>query len=103
MIPHRTNEPGEPPRRLSPDVERELERALHAFATGQDATGMLRPALESAARDARERNMRAEELLMAFKAVERRVRAPLGEETPSGSPLRVPLIRALLEAYYSAG
>jgi hypothetical protein len=107
MVPQHTGSPGGPPRSLAPNVEKELEDTFRAIAAGQDVKLRLQRAIEAAARDARERQLRAEELLLAFKAIEERsgvlVSGGLfvgGTGYPVG---RSQLIRTLIEAYYGFG
>lgn len=59
----------------------------------------LRRAVNAAAHDAREKLMRAEELLLAFKALEARITAKRLRATPPASE-RHRLIKLLIEAYY---
>lgn len=99
MVAQHTKTPDEPPRPLSAAVAEELEQAVRAFLSqpSGDADEALRRAIASAGRDARERQLRPEELLLAFKSIEERVRAASSKGHASA---RTRLIQALLEAYY---
>src|SRR5205809_3420381 len=75
MVAQHTNTPEEPPRSLSPEVTEQLEQALRDFAAAAKpmVTEVLRTALARAGDDARARKLRAEELILLFKAMEQRI------------------------------
>jgi hypothetical protein len=103
MVAQPTNTPEEPPRSLSPGVKEQLEQALREFADAAKpiVTDALRSALERAGNDARARKLRAEELILLFKAMEQRIGVKFPDlEREGGATFRTRLIRALLEAYY---
>ena len=102
MVPQHTNPPGDPPRSLSPDVEKQLEQSLRTFLKTKNAPADdVRSALQAAARDARARSLRAEELLTILKSLELRLGSSIpedgGDDKDAG---RSRLIRAMIEAYY---
>ena len=85
-------------RSFSPEVEAALEAAMREEWTGDEPPETLRAAVRAAARDAKQRLLRAEEMLVAFKAIELRAAArhgPLGRGED-----RVRIVRALIDAYY---
>ena len=99
MVPDRQH-PADEARAFSPDVEAALESAMLELWTGGDPPAALRAALRAAAHDAKERLLRAEEMLVAFKRIETRAaarRAVAGREPED----RLRMVRALNEAYYS--
>jgi hypothetical protein len=102
MVPQQTNPPGEPPRTLSPDVEQQLEQSLRTFLTTKNASADdVRSALQRAAKDARARSLRAEELLTILKGLESRIGTVLPEDGGGDRDAgRSRLIRAMIEAYY---
>jgi hypothetical protein len=103
MVARHTNTPEEPFRSLSPEVEEQLERALHDFAAAASPVvpDSLRATLERAGNEARERKLRPEELILVFKALERRIGVRFPDPSTPGDPtFRTRLIRALLEGYY---
>lgn len=103
MVAQHSNTPGEPPRSLSAEVEQRLERALRGLVADRSTaiTEGLTDALKAAGSDARERNLRPEELILVFKTLEERIGVTRSdEETGPRSNFRARLIRALLEAYY---
>jgi hypothetical protein len=87
-------------RSLSVHVEAQLSAALvaHAKQPTPETAQSLKSALEVAAREARERELRSEELLLVFKAIERTSGVMLADEKAAAS--RNQLIKSLLEAYY---
>lgn len=92
------------PRALDPRVEQELVDALkaHFSSKGSDATrGALNDAMTAAARDARARQLRPEELVLAFKALEHRAGYAVPDKGTRGDRSRSQLIQALLDAYYA--
>jgi hypothetical protein len=88
------------PRSLTPKVEAQLTAALQAHAAhpSDETEKGLKGAIEEAARDARARELRSEELVLVFKAIERTSGVLLADEKTSSSRNR--LIKALLDAYY---
>jgi hypothetical protein len=102
MVPQ--NSHGQPPRAFSPEVEEQLVRALSALTRAKqtEPDEALKCALEAAGREAKERELHPEELILTFKRVEHRIE-PLGvgDDTQRVN-LRTKLIRLLLEAYFSA-
>jgi hypothetical protein len=103
MVAQHTNTPEESPRALSPEVTEQLEQALREFAAAARpmVTDAMRTALEKAGSDARERKLRAEELILVFKSMEQRIGLKFPDPERAGDPtFRTRLIRALLEAYY---
>ena len=102
MVPQHTTPPEGPSRTLSPTVEQQLEQALRAFLKTKNAQADgLRTALRVAAKDARERKLRAEELLTVLKSMEQRIGITIPEETDGDKDAsRSRLIRAMIEAYY---
>jgi hypothetical protein len=99
MVPQ--NSHGQP-RSFSPDVEEQLTRALIAVTSANEPVQSdLQQAIESAGRDAKERSLNPEELILAFKQIERRLDFDAVRDDLMRVNLRTKLIRALLEAYYS--
>ena len=99
MVPQHSS--GNPPQSLSPELEQALERAFRSFSAGApDATAALTEAVRAVGKDARERGLHPEHLLLAFKAIEDRVRDVLAPDWRDVG-LRPTLIRAMLEIYYS--
>jgi hypothetical protein len=88
------------PRSLSPQVETQLSAALkaHSSKPSDETAKTLKLALVAAAQDARKRELRSEELVLVFKAIERSSGALIADEKVS--PSRNQLIKALLDAYY---
>jgi hypothetical protein len=97
-----TNPPEEAPRSLSPEVKKQLESALREVAEAAFplVTDSLRATLEKAGNEARERGLRPEELILAFKNLEQRIGVKFPEPNVGDPTFRTRLIRALLEAYY---
>jgi hypothetical protein len=104
MVAQHTNTPHDPPRALSPAVQAQLSQAIVALTTSgstAQVSEMLKCALQSAAREARERNLMPEEMILAFKAVEHTLDTSVPEYEKDGKvAMRSVVIRALLEAYY---
>jgi hypothetical protein len=100
----RSETPG-PPRPLDPRIEQTLVDALKALFSA-DPTEAARQALQdavvAAARDARARKLRPEELVLAFKALEQRAGYSVPEKPTRGERPRSQMIQALLDAYYAA-
>ena len=104
MVAHHPDRPGQSPRSLSPEVEDQLARALAKALSGKNLTvdPELQCALEAAAKEARQRSLLPEDLVLSFKKLEVRVDTrALGDETVRVA-LRTRIIRALLEAYYTS-
>jgi hypothetical protein len=89
---------------FSPEVEEQLTRALTAVTSMTDTTPApaLQAAVEAAGREAKERCLSPEELILAFKQIERRLDVDAVRDDRMRVTLRTKLISALLEAYYSA-
>ena len=101
MVPQHTNTPGEPPRALSEALQRQLESAMRAFAASDPSSAeLLRDAVVSAAKEGRERELRAEELVIALRTIEARVAELARLNDQVRSEFRVRLMRTMLEAYY---
>lgn len=99
MVPDR--EPPTPSRAFSPEIEEALERALQEPWQNGSPPESLRRSLESAASEARERRLQPEEMLVAFKALERRIQLRMTGNAQLGSDDRARVVRALIEAYFS--
>lgn len=98
MVPSRHNPP-DGSHGFSPGVQSALEKALREPWSGTPSEELQR-AIKAAAREARDRHLRAEEMLIEFKELERRV---FLQRTPAGLPSsadRSAIIRALIDAYY---
>jgi len=87
-------------RPFSPEVEAALEAALLEPWSGGAPSVALHRALKAAAHDARQRLLRAEEMLVAFKTIEQRVSARRSGALAPSTDDRTRLIRALIDAYY---
>ena len=100
MVPQ--NSQGQP-RSFSPEVEEQLARALVAVTslTGANPGPELQAAVEAAGKEAKTRCLSPEELILAFKEIERRLDFDAIRDDRMRVALRTKLIRALLEAYYS--
>ena len=104
MVAQHTNTPGEPPRPFSPEIEKALVNALRSLAEGDSdaSSGKLRRAVAAAGEDARARDLRPEELVLAFKSIEAQLAKLL---TPAASSaheaVRTQVMQLLLEAYYA--
>lgn len=102
MVPHR-NTPDEPTRALSAEVERALISALRAVASGEadSSSEPVREAVTAAGQEARDRALRPEELVLAFKRIEDAATRSLdAREQANHVAARSRLMQALLEAYY---
>lgn len=99
MVPHRENPPGGP-NAFSIEVETALEEALLEPWTSGAPPDALRRALTAAAREARAKMLRAEEMLIAFKQLEQRVARTAQARSSWPVPDRTRVIRALIDAYY---
>jgi hypothetical protein len=102
MVAQHTNNPGPPPRSLSPEVEDQLARALRQRLSGKEPSidPMLQDALRGAAREARERALMPEDLVLVFKRLDQRMDTRLAMDETLRVSLRTKIVRALLEAYY---
>lgn len=103
MVPQHTNNPPDPSRSLSQEVQEQLIAGILSLADGgdTDASERLRPALVEAGREARSQKLTPEELILAFKQVELLAESRMTPAVRSryhGDRNRS--IRALLEAYY---
>lgn len=107
MVPKQNDNP---PRGLSAEVHTALEAALRCYgSTGSaEALDALTAMLQTAGRDARARELRSDELLLVFKAIE--LKLGLGDHErfdrtgvgrPESAMSRTRLLRAMLEAYYA--
>ena len=99
MVPDRRL-PGDDSRAFSPDVESALEAAMLEEWRDDEPPAALRAALRAAAHDARQRLLRAEEMLVAFKAIEMRTSAQRGHRAGWAAEDRLRIMRALIDAYY---
>lgn len=99
MVPKHGNTE-DPPRPLSPEIEHELEAIFREMIRGADVADRLKVAIDATAKDARARQLRAEEMLIALKAIEARVGPGLTDDHPRAPGMRSALIRALIQAYY---
>jgi hypothetical protein len=101
MVPQ--NSHGQPPRSLSPEVEEQLTRALSALSLSTDSSPdpALQQAIAAAGREAKDRELNPEELILAFKRLEKRLDHSATGDDAARVAMRTKLIRALLEAYYT--
>lgn len=102
MVPQR-NTPDEPTRAFSAEVERALTSALRSLATGEadSSSESVRKAVVAAGREARERSLRPEELVVAFKRIEDAVVRVLDPRDHANHLAgRSRMMQLLLEAYY---
>lgn len=100
MIP-RTDDQGPSHRRFSAEVETRLVEALveSEERMSSAAASKLDRALKDAAQEARDNSLQVEDLMIAFKQVEKRaIRNDRGDSDVRAS--RVRIIRTLLDAYY---
>jgi hypothetical protein len=88
---------------LSADVAEQLRGALTArWDQPADSDGILADALDEAARDAKQRQLRPEELLLALKAIEEQVANSLARvDTEERDELRHWLVGACMRAYFN--
>ena len=103
MVPQHTT-PDEPTHVFSPEVERALLGALHAMAVGEadSSSSAVREAVAAAGTDARERALRPEQLVLAFKRIEKTMIGRLDSRQQSThSTARNRLMQLLLEAYFA--
>src|SRR5690242_2528281 len=87
---------------LSPAAIAGLEKALSAFLANQSDGGGLESALRAVAREAREKNIHAEQLLVVLKDVW--FSLPKIRQAPSGDPQNAVLQRVITQCireYYS--
>ena len=91
------------PRSLAPEIEKRISVSLkaHAHKPTDETSVSLRTALAAAARDARERGILSEELVLIFKAIEHSAGIRLADDEPGNPNSRSQIVRALLDAYYS--
>jgi hypothetical protein len=104
MVP-KHDSPKHHPRSLSPAIEVELEQALGALCVSEspETTERLRLAVNDAGRDAREIGLRAEELILLLKSLERRIGGSIPDRDVHGKDaLRTRMIHTLLKAYYNS-
>jgi hypothetical protein len=102
MVPQR-NTPDDPTRALSAEVERALTSALRALATGQadSSSEQVREVVLAAGKEARERSLRPEELVLAFKRIEETaVKSLDAREHANHLAARSRVMQLLLQAYY---
>jgi len=102
MVPQH-NTPDEPTHVFSPEVERALMGAVRALATGEadSSSGHVREAVGAAGAEARERSLRPEQLVIAFKRIEKTMSGALdSRERSNHMAARSRLMQLLLEAYY---
>jgi hypothetical protein len=102
MVPQH-NTPDQPTHVFSPDVERALVAALRALAIGEadPSSGHVREAVAAAGCEARDRALRPEQLVIAFKQIEKTMTGALDSRQQSTHmAARSRLMQLLLEAYY---
>jgi hypothetical protein len=102
MVAYNPRFPRDDNRSLSPDIAARLRSALAAHWAQAEGDGVeLMTALTSAAQDARARGMRAEELLLALKAIEQDVAKTLGVvDTQDRDRFRIWLVGACMRAFF---
>jgi hypothetical protein len=88
---------------LPPEIAAQLHAALLARWNGSDAyDSMLESALTAAARDAKARGLRAEELLLALKKIEQDVADALDvADTQDRDRFRIWLVAACMRAFFA--
>ena len=103
MVAYNPRSPGDENRPLSPEVTRQLRAALSTRWTHPSAfDAPLTEALSAAARDARARGLRPEELLLALKAVEQDVALSLEiDDTQDRDRFRIWLVGACMRAFFA--
>lgn len=92
-----------PPSRLSPEVLGRLRESLKLWASAESADeSLLRPALHAVAAEARDRGVRAEELLVTLKTTWFEVAggSVASHGTPAGKKRLDDLVTACIKAYY---
>ena len=102
MVPQNVP-PDQPLRDFSSGIATALSSALIALARRDDEGNMasVRDALGAAAAEARQRDLRPEELVLAFKRIEDEVVVQLDAKSRSAhEALRSRLVSALLSAYF---
>jgi hypothetical protein len=107
MIAYNPRIPPDRRRTLSAEVSEQLRAALEAHWQQSPRSGeQLASALWSAARDAKEHQLRPEELLLAMKALERQVAESLASGVPvdldERDEFRHWLVGACLRAYFGS-
>ena len=103
MVAYNPRFPRDDNRSLSPEVAAQLRSALTAHWADAEGDGVeLTTALTSAAQDARALGMRAEELLLALKAIEEEVAKTLGVvDTQDRDRFRIWLVGACMRAFFA--
>ena len=102
MVPQNVP-PDQPLRGFSYGIATALSSALTALARRDDEANMaaVRDAVGAAAAEARQRGLRPEELVLAFKGIEDEVVMQLDAKSKSAhETLRSRLVSALLSAYF---
>ena len=102
MVAYNPRTPDDHRRLLSADVAEQMRAALTARWGQPDSDEPLVAAVADAARDARERQLRPEELLLALKAIEDQVANSVRHvDTDQRDHLRRWMVAACLRAYFS--
>jgi len=102
MVAYNPRTPDDHRRLLSADVAEQLRAALTARWNKSGSDESLIATLAEAARDARERQLRPEELLLALKAIEEQVANSVRHvDTDQREHLRRWMVGACLRAYFS--
>lgn len=102
MVAYNSRTPDDHRRLLSADVADQLRAALTArWDKASDSDALLVTALAEAARDAREKQLLPEELLLALKAIEEQVANSMRHvDTDQRDHLRRWLVSVCLRAYF---
>ena len=102
MVAYNSQTPDDHRRLLSADVAEQLRAALVAhWQQPATSNGAIAIALDEAARDAKQRHLRPEELLLALKAIEQQVAGSLQRvDSDERDHLRAWLVGACLRAYF---
>jgi hypothetical protein len=105
MVAYNPRSPSDDNRSLSPHVASQLRAALSMRWTDPTAfDAPLTAALSAAARDARARGLRPEELLIALKAIEQDVALTLEvDDTQVRDRFRIWLVGACMRAFFGEG
>ena len=103
MVAYNPRSPRDDNRSLSPDVAVRLRSALGAhWAEAEGCDAELAAALTAVAQDARARDLRPEELLLALKAIEEDVAKTLDLlETQDRDRFRIWLVGACMRAFFA--
>ena len=103
MVAYNSEFPLGPRRTISSDVANRLRAALTArWDQTTESDGALTSALAEAAQDARERQLRPEELLLALKAIEEQVASAARRvDEDERNDFRQWLVGACLRAYFA--